>query len=118
MTADYDLAVVEHQIDLLEQDGRLVALVELSAEPDHLLIVNIAVDPSSQGHGIGRLLLEHAENVAGKLGFAELRLYTNALMKTNIVLYARHGYEEYRREQLAPGWVGVHMRKWLVRPEE
>jgi hypothetical protein len=29
MSADYDLAVVEHIIDLLEEDGQLLALIEV-----------------------------------------------------------------------------------------
>src|SRR5690242_2917839 len=51
MTADYDIVVREHLIDLLFVGGALVALVECIREPDHLLIENLAVDPAQQGRG-------------------------------------------------------------------
>jgi GNAT superfamily N-acetyltransferase len=61
MTADYDKAVVNNVIDLLEEDGRPIALIEmipeLSFEPAHLLIENIAVMPERHGEGIGSVLL-------------------------------------------------------------
>ncbi|MBU1174356.1 MAG: GNAT family N-acetyltransferase [Alphaproteobacteria bacterium] len=113
MTVDYAVAVIAHRIDLFEQDGQLLALVETAETPDHLLIVNLAVAPGSQGRGHGRALLRHAETVARQSGLAELRLYTNALMTANIALYQRLGYAEYLREQRAPGWEVVHMRKML-----
>src|SRR5665213_4526916 len=76
MLADYATAVVDHRIDLVEADGRLAALVELDQQPDHLLIVNLAVHPDYQGRGLGKLLLAHAESVTREAGLTELRLYT------------------------------------------
>ena len=37
MTADYDIAVRDHRIDLLEIDGTLAGLIEMIDELDHLL---------------------------------------------------------------------------------
>src|SRR5262245_51581288 len=51
MTADYDAAVVEHMIDLWEEKGELVALIEVVPKATHLLIENIAVRPDQQGKG-------------------------------------------------------------------
>lgn len=93
MTADYESAVVEHLIDILEEGNAPAALIEMKAEPDHLLIVNIAVHPDRHGQGIGSRLLRHAELVARERGLAELRLYTNAKMEPNIALYESRGYE-------------------------
>ena len=53
MTADYDLAVVEHIIDLLEEDGQLLALIEVIPKATHLLIENVAVRSDQQGKGHG-----------------------------------------------------------------
>ncbi|MBV8794861.1 MAG: GNAT family N-acetyltransferase, partial [Hyphomicrobiales bacterium] len=45
MQADYERAVVEHTIDLLNVDGALAGLIETMLQPDHLWIENIAVAP-------------------------------------------------------------------------
>jgi GNAT superfamily N-acetyltransferase len=113
MTADYELALREHRIDLVEPDGVLQALIELRAEPDHLLIVNVAVAPERQGRGLGRALLAHAEAVARELGLPEMRLYTNGRFASNLALYARQGYAPYREEVLPPLGIVIHMKKPL-----
>jgi N-acetylglutamate synthase-like GNAT family acetyltransferase len=111
MTADYDRAVVEHIIDLWEEGGQLLALIEMIPSADHLLIENIAVRPDCQGRGVGDGLLHHAEGLAHSLGFDEVQLYTNAAFASNLAFYSRRGYEEYRRATIVPGSVTVHMRK-------
>ena len=111
MTADYDRAVREHIIDLMEDDGNLHALIEMRAEAGHLLIVNIAVRPDQQGKGLGDRLLHHAERCAHSLGLDEIQLYTNAAMAPNLDFYGRRGYQEFRRGTIVPGTVTVFMRK-------
>jgi GNAT superfamily N-acetyltransferase len=116
MTADYERAVREHIIDLLEDAGGLVALVELIPQPDHLLIENIAVHPNQQGKGFGRQMLRHAEIVARSMKYNEVRLYTNAAFAANIVFYGKRGYEEYERSTVVPGSVAVFMKKCIGGP--
>ena len=58
MTANYEGAVRDHVIDLLEEDGRPIALIEIIPRPPHLLIENIAVLPERHGEGIGGVLLK------------------------------------------------------------
>jgi hypothetical protein len=48
MTADYDRAIANHIIDLLEDDGQLLALIEMIEQEDHLLVENIAVRPDQK----------------------------------------------------------------------
>lgn len=110
MTADYETAVRDHVVDLLEQDGALAGLIELRPEADHLLIVNVAVAPAHQGRGHGRALLAHAEALARRLGLPEMRLYTNGRFTENLALYERVGYRLDRTESTALG-ITVHMRK-------
>jgi ribosomal protein S18 acetylase RimI-like enzyme len=110
MTADYDVAVRAHRIDLLEDATSLAALIEMALEPDHLLIVNLAVAPAWQGQGLGSRLLAHAETVARAEGKPLLRLYTNRLMTSNIALYRSRGYA-IDREQTYPGGAIVHMSR-------
>ena len=111
MAANYEQAVTEHIIDLCEQDGRPIALIELILKPSHLLIENIAVLPDHHGKGIGGLLLGRAETFARSLGVNELRLYTNAKFATNIAFYAQRGFEEFRHEPHPGGGEVVHMKK-------
>jgi GNAT superfamily N-acetyltransferase len=113
MTANYERAVMEHIIDLYEDGGELLALVEMILKCDHLLIENIAVHPDRQGNGLGDRLLRHAEGVALILGVAEVRLYTNAAFISNLAFYAKRGYQEYRRGTMLAGSTTVFMRKDL-----
>ena len=112
MTANYEVAVRDHLVDLVELDGKLAALIETRAEADHLLIVNVAVSPTHQGHGLGRALLTHAEEVARSAGVNELRLYTNGLFAENLKLYAKMGYQVDREETSHLG-VTIYMSKRL-----
>jgi GNAT superfamily N-acetyltransferase len=114
MTADYDRAVAEHLIDLYEDSGSLLALIEMIPHADHLLIENIAVHPDRHGQGLGSRLLIHAEDIARSLGAREMRLYTNGLMQSNIALYTRRGYLEDRREDAGPLGMAIYMSKRLA----
>jgi ribosomal protein S18 acetylase RimI-like enzyme len=111
MTADYDRAVVDHIIDLWEERGELLALIEILRASDHLSIENIAVRPDQQGKGLGSELLDHAERLAVSFGLDEIRLYTNAAFTSNLAFYSRRGYQEYQRGSLLPGSVTIFMRK-------
>jgi ribosomal protein S18 acetylase RimI-like enzyme len=113
MTADYDVAVREHIVDMLHDKGKLVALIEMRQEVDHLLIVNVAVLPAFQGHGYGRSLLSHAEEYASALQLPELRLYTHSRFTENLLFYERLGYHEYHRELVPDLGTVVHMKKIL-----
>ena len=75
----------------------VVGLIVLVEALDHLLVENVAVAPSAQGRGIGRVLLGFAETVARDRDLPELRLYTNAAMSENLELYPRLGYHETGR---------------------
>ena len=113
MAANYDRAVVDHIIDLYEENDAPVALIEVIPQASCLLIENIAVLPTQQGKGLGDLLLIHAETIARALHLSELRLYTNAAFISNIEFYARRGFQEFRREPFPAGGVTVHMKKMI-----
>ena len=115
MTANYERAVVDHIVDLYEENDVPVALIEVIPQVSFLLIENIAVLPSQQGKGLGDLLLNHAETIARSLGLNELQLYTNAAFISNIEFYARRGFQEFHREPFPAGGVTVHMKK-IIKP--
>jgi hypothetical protein len=113
MTANYEGAVMEHVVDLYEEGGQLLALIEMIPKRDHLLIENIAVRLDRQEKGLGDRLLRHAEGIALILGFAEVQLDTNAAFISNLAFYRKRGYQEYRRGTMVPGSTMVFMRKGL-----
>ena len=112
MTADYDVAVRSHIVDLLYVDGKLAGLIEMIHEPACLLIENVAVAPTLQGQGYGRTLMKHAEDLARSLRLRRTRLYTNQRFAQNISLYHSLGYYVDRQEML-PNRIAVHMSKPL-----
>ncbi len=112
MQADYDAAVQVHRFDVIEADGRIVALIETEVREGHYWIENVAVLPEMQGHGLGRRLLAHAETLARAAGLSEIRLLTNGKMVANRQLYVALGYIEDREEPYKGG-SGVHLSKRL-----
>ncbi|MBV9833336.1 MAG: GNAT family N-acetyltransferase [Alphaproteobacteria bacterium] len=117
MTADYDKAVREHMVFVVEAPGRLDAALELIPATDHLLIENVAVAPTAQGRGLGTQLMAVAERVARDLGVSEIRLYTNARFAENIALYEKLGYVLYDRVVISGAGEAVWMRKHLDAPQ-
>lgn len=73
------------------------ALIVLVADGDSMLVDNVAVEPSAQGNGLGRLLMAFAEEQAVSLGLSRITLYTNEVMTENLAFYARLGYREMAR---------------------
>ncbi|MBF8188457.1 GNAT family N-acetyltransferase [Nonomuraea sp. K274] len=109
MEADYAAFIAAGRVHVTPDLRGLVVLVP---EDGVLLVENVAVDPGSQGRGIGRGLLAHAEEEARRLGLPALRLYTNVKMASNISLYSSLGYVETGREGIE-GRSVVLMRKEL-----
>ena len=101
MTADYDRAVIEHQVWLFEDGLGLGGVIELKpCGGGELSIENIAVDPARQKSGIGRKLMAFAEDEARRQGCTRVTLYTNEKMVENIALYTRLGYVETERRDI------------------
>ena len=89
-------------------------LLELNAAGGALMIRNVAVLPEKQGMGLGRQLLEFAEQQARDMGVTLLTLYTNEVMIENIAVYLHLGYRitDRRREGQ---YNRVYMEKKLQR---
>ena len=96
-TEDYAPRVAAGQVWLLEEGGDVVALAVLETRADHMMVYSLAVPPGRQGQGLGRRLLQFADQQALAAGVTELRLYTNTRMTRNIALYAAAGYRETGR---------------------
>lgn len=114
MLEDYAALVRDGAVWLHRSAARIDGVLVLLREPTHLLVDVVAVDPSMRGRGVGRALLEFAEQHAATLGLGELQLFTHQLMFENIALYARTGWREIDR-RVEAGFPRVYMRKTVSR---
>lgn len=91
----------------------VTAVLTLYPREDHLYVENIAVDPSAQGRGLGRALMEFAEQEAARRGLNRMALVTHETMTENQAIYARLGYVEIER-RTEDGYRRVYMEKQLT----
>ncbi len=113
MGADFDALIAAGDVWVATDQGRVVGVLVLRLQDTALLLESVAVDPAHQRRGIGRSLIDHAEQVARDAGLGAVDLYTNAHMTENLVLYPSLGYEliDRRRED---GFDRVFFRKSLA----
>ena len=112
MTDDYAEVVRTHEVTVAERDGEILGLVVLGVDDEGFFVDNVAVDPSHQGMGVGRALLEHAELAARRAGFDSIYLYTHERLVENLALYSRIGYVEYDRRPHGGACI-AYLRKQL-----
>jgi ribosomal protein S18 acetylase RimI-like enzyme len=106
MDDDHGEQVRRGLVHVAEDGGGIAGLIVLVEGEGRLTIENVAVDPARQGEGIGRRLLEFAEQAACVAGIETVALYTHEKMSENLALYARLGYmEDERRRQEVLGRV-------------
>lgn len=111
MLDDYAAVVKNRQVTVADYFGVVAGVLVLAVTEEGFLLENIAVLPSHRG--IGRLLLQRAEDEARRQGYDSIYLYTHEKMTENQALYRKIGYVEYdhRSEQ---GLARVFMRKKLA----
>jgi ribosomal protein S18 acetylase RimI-like enzyme len=112
MIDDYAQVVRDFRVTVAERSGEIAGLIVLGIGDEGFVVDNVAVDPSHQGAGVGRTLLEHAEMAARHDGFDSIYLYTHERMTENLALYARIGYVEYDRRVHGDASL-VYLRKRL-----
>ena len=85
---------------------RLLGALVLSRRGDGetLRVISLGVDPAARGEGIGRALLDHALEHAGRLGLARIRLEVRRDNEAAIQLYLRAGFREVQR---LPSYYGL-----------
>jgi ribosomal protein S18 acetylase RimI-like enzyme len=112
MTEDYAAIIRDHRVTVAERHGAIVGVVVLTVTDEGFLVDNVAVHPSVRGTGLGRALLQFAEDEARRAGFDAIYLYTHEKMTENLALYSRIGYVEYDRRSQGTFSL-VYMRKQL-----
>ena len=110
MLRDYAPAIEQGSVWVV---GTPVAgLISLIPTDDSLLVENLAVHPAAQGTGLGRALMNFAEQQARELRQPRLTLYTHEVMTENQAIYAHLGYRETARRS-EDGYQRVFMQKEL-----
>jgi ribosomal protein S18 acetylase RimI-like enzyme len=119
LLADYEAILRDREVWITDRDGKkLAGALILEPRADDLLIWSIATDPTGQGNGLGRLLLDAAEVRAGELGRRVIRLYTGTPLAHLVAWYGRHGYAVEGIEALSDRSI-THMIKHIApRSEE
>jgi len=113
MNSDYDKLIETQNVYVLRIGGRVVGSILLSRDGDAIKVNNLVVDPSAQGRGYGRALMDYAEDVARAQGLAAVTLFTNEKMHENIALYMKIGFTETGRKA-EDGFNRVFFRKNLA----
>lgn len=112
MLDDYDEVVKTHHVTVAEHDGEIVGAIVLISLQDGILLDNVAVLPTFQGQGLGKRLMQLAEDEARNRGYSEIQLYTHEKMTENIAMYTNMGYVEVSR-RVVNGYDRVYMNKQL-----
>lgn len=104
-----------------DQNGKIAGFIMTDTDSfagDSLYVAQIAVDPDFQGHGIGRKLMQKAEQLALKKGFNAVALHVRKDNDKAIGLYKSLGYKKVGSDwwYYADGTTGIEMLKNL-RPE-
>ncbi|MEY4578543.1 MAG: hypothetical protein RL701_3246 [Pseudomonadota bacterium] len=116
MLEDYARVVADREVYVIELNADVVGVLVLGPTDEGFRLDNVAVRPEQRGRGLGRRLLQLAEDRAAAAGFDSIYLYTHDMMTENRALYARIGYVQYdaRTEN---GLSRVFMRKrWTSCP--
>ena len=81
----------------------IVGAIILIEGNDTLLVENLAVDPSAQGTGLGRQLMEFAEQMARDHGLQRVALHHNDVNLEHRAFFDHLGYAEtHRRTERGP----------------
>jgi ribosomal protein S18 acetylase RimI-like enzyme len=109
MRADFAAEIAAGHVVVVETAGGVDGYMIAWPETDAYFIDNIAVDPERQGQGLGRQLINQAVEEGKRLGSPALRLYTNAAMTENLLMYAHLGFVETHRA-MEKGFHRVYLR--------
>ncbi|MEJ5080352.1 MULTISPECIES: GNAT family N-acetyltransferase [unclassified Ochrobactrum] len=95
---------------------RLAGCVFIKEKEDHFYLGKLAVAPAFEGQGIGRSLLEEAENQAVAHGKPELELQTRIELTRNHAVFEKLGFRKIA-ETAHPGFdrtTSITMRKIIA----
>lgn len=89
----YQLARASGILGLIRMIARSRPFIGVKeAEDDEYFVAHLAVLPPFEGHGIGQLLLSHAEAKAKRAGFSTIALTVEVDNERALSLYSRRGF--------------------------
>jgi GNAT superfamily N-acetyltransferase len=112
MLLDFPAEIEARHVWLAETDGKVVGVLVQYETEAGFYIDTVAVEPPQQGKGVGKALLQFAEQEALRRGYDSIYLCTNARMTENQIFYPRIGYVEVDRK-LDQGYDRIFYRKSL-----
>ncbi|KAB2657005.1 GNAT family N-acetyltransferase [Brucella tritici] len=98
-------------------DDRLVGCVFIREKADDFYLGKLAVAPALEGRGIGRLLMQKAEDVAVAKGKPSIELQVRIELTRNRAVFEKLGYRKIA-ETAHPGYsrpTSITMRKEITR---
>ncbi|MEJ8804376.1 GNAT family N-acetyltransferase [Pontibacter sp. H249] len=98
LLADPSIDMVLSYIDqshtfIAEQNGKVAGVLVLQPQGNEAEIMNVAVEESLQGKGIGKRLVEFAINLAKQQSIHQLIVYTGNSTLPALALYKRCGFK-------------------------
>lgn len=110
LLADYAALIAQEVTYVLSGEEGVRGVLVMMPQGRRMFVENVAVDPRSQGQGLGRMLMAFVEQQTRKERLDEIYLYTNELMTENLFFYRRLGFAEEARK-VHDGYRRVFLRK-------
>jgi GNAT superfamily N-acetyltransferase len=104
--ADFERKAGEEHLIVASDAGRLVGCVFCRPQEPWLYIGKLAVEPTRQRSGVGRLLIDAARRFAEETGLAGLELDTRIELTENHRTFDRLGFVEVAKRS-HPGYTAV-----------
>ncbi|UUZ78957.1 GNAT family N-acetyltransferase [Paenibacillus sp. P26] len=81
------------QCFVAEKDSKMIGVyVLLPTRPETVELVNVAVQESEQGKGIGKQLVAHAVHTAREMGYKTIEVGTGSTGVAQLALYQKCGF--------------------------
>ncbi|MEX0348513.1 MAG: GNAT family N-acetyltransferase [Paracoccaceae bacterium] len=94
VTEGLDLNIRDDIVELAERSDKILGVIVLVRSEQALMIANLAVSAQAQGKGVGRRLMQAAEEIALSAGCEHLTLRTHAGMSATRRFYKALGWVE------------------------
>jgi len=97
LEVDYEAEILNFPTWVAEREGKIAGGLIMMFNSDYAFVSNIAVHPEAQGCGLGRRLLEFAEQQAMLRDYKRMQLATHARLTENEALYQHLGWKVIER---------------------